>query len=100
MANFWVLAGNREQIVEARNGTTTITRSWSYDDAYRLLTEVRQDSGVGAITTAFNYDKTGNRLRQSVTNGASPAVVTNYTYNELDQLTSVISCTTKAARIG
>ena len=75
------LANNATQLIETRN-SMTITTDWQYDDAYRLLTETTDRSGVSA-TTAFAYDAMGNRLSQTTGNET-----TTYTYNELDQLVS------------
>jgi RHS repeat-associated protein len=85
--------GNRTAVSEyeynasAANPVTTRQNSWGYDDAYRLITETRQVTTTPALTTLYSYDKTGNRLAMKV--GSSPTTV--YNYNELDQLTSVIS---------
>jgi large repetitive protein len=85
--------GNRTAVSEyeynasAANPVTTRQNSWGYDDAYRLITETRQVTTTPALTTLYSYDKSGNRLAMKV--GSSPAV--SYNYNELDQLTSVIS---------
>lgn len=71
-------AGNRLGVTEADGSSM----QWSYDDAYRLLNEMRRDSS-NAVTyyAGYAYDPVGNRLSQTV-NG----VATNYTYNNLDQL--------------
>jgi RHS repeat-associated protein len=84
--------GNRTAVSEyeynaTASTTTTRQNSWGYDDAYRLITETRQVTSTSALTTLYSYDKTGNRLAMKV--GTSPVVA--YNYNELDQLTSVIS---------
>jgi RHS repeat-associated protein len=85
--------GNRTAVSEyeynasAANPITTRQNSWGYDDAYRLITETRQVTSTSALTTLYSYDKTGNRLAMKV--GSSPIVA--YNYNELDQLTGVIS---------
>ncbi len=71
-------AGNRLSVAEADGSSF----QWSYDDAYRLLSETRRDNS-SAITSqsSFTYDSVGNRLTQTV-NGT----LTSYTYNELDQM--------------
>jgi RHS repeat-associated protein len=84
-------SGNRTSIseyeVQAGGGSVTRNNNWGYDDAYRLVTETRQVTNTSAATTLYSYDKVGNRLAMKV--GSSPLV--SYNYNELDQLTSVIS---------
>ena len=70
--------GNRLSVTEADGSSV----QWSYDDAYRLLSETRLDSSnASTYQAAFTYDPVGNRLSQIV-DGAT----TNYTYNNLDQL--------------
>ena len=70
--------GNRLSVTEA-DGSSIY---WTYDDAYRLLNETRKNnSNVVTAQTAFTYDVVGNRLMQNV-NGS----ITNYTYNNLDQV--------------
>ena len=71
--------GNRKQVDE-KGGNYS---KWLYDDSNRLISETRQVSGT-ITSTLYTYDKTGNRLQQSV-NG-SP--VMTGTHNELDQLIS------------
>jgi RHS repeat-associated protein len=39
------------------------------------------------VTTTYAYDNGNNRTSKSVAAGGSPAVLTNYTYNNLNQLT-------------
>jgi YD repeat-containing protein len=75
-------AGNRTGVTEGSGRTI----SWAYDNAYRLTSEV--DSTAPGITTTYAYDAVGNR--QSLT---SNSITTNYQYNELDQLTTVLSGT-------
>lgn len=73
-------AGNRLGVVEIDGSSI----QWAYDAAYRLTEEIRQDSSGAVITQmAFSYDAVGNRLSK-VVNG----LITNYTYNALDQLMS------------
>ncbi|RPJ26712.1 MAG: hypothetical protein EHM33_10590 [Chloroflexi bacterium] len=72
-------AGNRKKVTEAVGGTIT----WTYDKLYRLTDEVRP-----GMTTHFEYDAAGNRDWMAV-NG----VMTDYTYNNLDQLISAGSIT-------
>jgi len=71
--------GNKTRV----NESSGISNTWQYDDSNRLLTETRK-LGATITTTNYTYDKTGNRLQQTV-NG-SP--VMTGTYNELDQLIS------------
>lgn len=68
---------------------------WEYDDYYRLTSEERYVStGVLDYSTVFDYDATGNReLETHTLNGQSPQV-TDYTYNNLDQLTQTVTGST------
>jgi RHS repeat-associated protein len=87
--------GNRKTITETTNYTgTTVTRNlnYTYDDASRLLSEYSQQTGSPSITTTYQYDAVGNRLLMGT------GVLTNtYKFNELDQLTTVLSGTTPTA---
>jgi RHS repeat-associated protein len=79
-------AGNRLGVAEA--GGQSI--QWTYDNLYRLTSETRKSGSTTVAQTSFTYDAVGNRLsQQSTTNGHSSTV--QYTYNELDQLTSANS---------
>ncbi|MGC1378977.1 MAG: DUF6531 domain-containing protein, partial [Anaerolineales bacterium] len=80
--------GNRLSVTEASGNST----HWTYDDAYRLLSETRKDSSnTVTARTAFTYDPVGNRLSQQITvDGGQPDTL-NYTYNNLDQLQTVNS---------
>lgn len=71
-------SGKRLSVVE-KDGTQT---NWTYDDDYRLLSETVA-SGANTSTTSYTYDAVGNRLTMS-----AGGTTTNYTYNQLDQLTS------------
>lgn len=74
-------AGNRTKAVEA-DGTTT---QWTYGDAYRLTGEATTNpSGAIIAQASYSYDGVGNRLM--LTSGGQ---ATSYSYNALDQLTSL-----------
>lgn len=66
---------------------STVAKKWTfgYDDALRLATAVRNDTGTQAVLEQFTYgyDKAGNRT--SVTTGSTN---TNYPANTLNQTTS------------
>lgn len=73
-------AGNRTKVVNADGSSV----SWTYDDAYRLTGETDQDpNGTTTFQASYSYDGVGNRTSATF-NGQT----TNYTYNNLDQLTS------------
>jgi len=75
--------GNRVGVTEL-DGTQV---AWEYDEVYRLTRESRLTSNDVIISdTTFAYDGAGNRVTQN-----QDGVVTNYTYNALDQLISQTS---------
>jgi RHS repeat-associated protein len=78
-------AGHRTQVQEA-DGTV---RQYSYDSLYRLTTE----SVVGSTTytKTFTYDPVGNRLTEATSGGGLPGTPTapgviNYAYDTRDRL--------------
>ncbi|MCP4548057.1 MAG: RHS repeat-associated core domain-containing protein, partial [bacterium] len=74
--------GHRTRIAEA-NGTV---RTYSYDDLYRLTRDRVTDSGgVLFYQRDFAYDPVGNRLSQTVDEGAGASVVSS-TYDDRDRL--------------
>jgi RHS repeat-associated protein len=89
--NGYDAAGNRVSGTETLNGNTsyetTVSISWSYDDANRLIFEERKHSTSGTPfrTTSYVYDDAGNRESETL-NGET----TIYLYNNLDQLTSTL----------
>ncbi|WP_336788309.1 DNRLRE domain-containing protein [Paenibacillus sp. MMO-177] len=72
---------NITQIESAASGKS----SYTYDELNQLKSETLED---GTITT-YDYDKRGNRLSKTVNNGQDDSRVTNYFYNDLNQLTKV-----------
>ncbi len=81
------LAGNRTKVTELGGNSV----EWGYDDTYRLTNETRKNSGGAVLTTTnFLYDTVGNRQKQTITAGSSISI-TNYSYNELDQLKILLS---------
>ncbi len=70
-------AGERLKVVE-----TDRTVEYEYDELYRLVKETVTDSN-GTIVTEYTYDRNSNRLTKTV-----DGVVTEYAYNELNQLVS------------
>jgi RHS repeat-associated protein len=90
--------GQREALAEY-NSTQASTQDrpdrvshWSYDDLQRLTeerVELRQPDGSLQLvrTTGFEYDKTGNRLKQREAKGQL-SVTTSYVYDANDRLLS------------
>jgi RHS repeat-associated protein len=72
--------GNRTAVTEAQNGQGR-TIGYTYDDLYRLTGEAIVDATNGNRTSAYVYDKVGNRQTKTV-NG----VTTVYTYDPNDRL--------------
>lgn len=70
-------AGERLKVVE-----TSRTVEYEYDELYRLVKETVTDSD-GTTVTEYTYDRNSNRLTKTV-----DGVMTEYTYNELNQLVS------------
>ncbi|MCD4686238.1 MAG: Ig-like domain-containing protein [Anaerolineae bacterium] len=78
-------AGNRTQVTEDAGSYLV----WGHDDAYRLIAANRYDSGDQLLaSTSFTYDPVGNRETMIV-----DGVQTDYTYNDLDQLTQAVTGT-------
>jgi len=67
--------GNRTQVVEADGDVVT----WSYDQTYQLINEVR--SGANAYNITYSYDGVGNRTL--LLNGGAPTTSTYNVANEL-----------------
>ena len=77
--------GNRQQLEDERGVIT-----YSYDDANRLLQEVRTLTGGGTTTTTdYGWDPNGNLLQKQVEGGS----LTTYTWDALNRLTSVTDAT-------
>jgi RHS repeat-associated protein len=78
-------AGNRTKVVNADGSSV----SWTYDDAYRLTGETDTDAS-GAVTyqASYSYDKVGDRTSATIY-----GQTIHYSYNALDQLTSVGNAT-------
>ena len=74
------------------NGTTCSLQkslAYAYDAAGRLtaVTGSRQEAGITtAVNRQYEYDAAGNRTRQTDGN-----IVTEYSYNSLDQMTQAVS---------
>lgn len=63
------------------------TRVYSYDQHGRLTQSVKTDNTDASTETAvYTYDNAGNRLTETV-----DGVTTEYTYNELNQLTGQVT---------
>ena len=77
--------GNRQQLEDERGVIT-----YSYDDANRLLQEVRTLTGGGTTTTTdYGWDPNGNLLQKQIEGGS----LTTYTWDALNRLTSVTDAT-------
>lgn len=74
-------AGERLK-VEETDGDSSRTVEYEYDDVYRLVSETVTDES-GTTVTSYTYDKNSNRLTKTVSED-----VTEYSYNELNQLIS------------
>ncbi len=70
-------AGERLKVVE-----TGRTVEYEYDELYRLVKETVTDHS-GTTVTEYTYDRNSNRLTKTV-----DGVMTEYVYNELNQLVS------------
>ncbi len=68
--------------VEETDGDSSRTVEYEYDDVYRLVSEKVTDER-GTTVTSYTYDKNSNRLTKTVGED-----VTEYSYNELNQLIS------------
>jgi RHS repeat-associated protein len=72
--------GNRKTVTETVNGQMR-SIAYNYDDLYRLTSEVIADTINGNRTSAYAYDKVGNRQTKTI-NG----ITTTYTYDANDRL--------------
>jgi RHS repeat-associated protein len=71
--------------IAAPNGLLT---SYDYDLADRVKSIVVSRDSVPLLSYAYTYDRNGNRLTQTETNGGA-AELTTYTYDARDRLTTV-----------
>ncbi len=74
-------AGERLKVEETDEDSSR-TVEYKYDDVYRLISETITDES-GTTVTSYTYDKNSNRLTKTV-----GEEVTEYSYNELNQLIS------------
>ncbi|WP_207671425.1 hypothetical protein [Clostridium thermarum] len=70
--------GNRTSVA-TKNGTI----NYQYDELNQLIQETLLDG----TTISYEYDAVGNRTKKTVTNGSS--TITNYAYNDGNELVSV-----------
>ncbi len=70
--------GNRLQLQDERGTVTS-----SYDQANRLLEEIRDLTDGGGTTTTYSWDPNGNLTEEAVSTGS----VTTYTWDALNRLT-------------
>ncbi|MBJ6751481.1 RHS repeat-associated core domain-containing protein [Geomonas anaerohicana] len=76
-------AGNRTKIDELSG----ISRQYTYDNLYRLTREqVVDPANTQTYSNDFSYDAVGNRQNKTYAAYEQPAVSTDYTYNNADQL--------------
>lgn len=89
-ASYAVDADGLRTVVE-ESDASGVTRSvaYEYDPLDRLTQEriVARES-ASSRTSAWSYDKVGNRLMQTVTVGSQPPTSTTYVYDANDRLTS------------
>lgn len=71
------------------NRTSVDTESGSISYQYDDLNQLTQETLLDSTTIDYEYDAVGNRTKKTVTNGGS--TVTNYTYNDGNELTAVDS---------
>lgn len=83
---------NSNRLTETRklNGQTTRSLAYSYDSLDRL-TQVNTTTAAPASTSSINYayDGVGNRRSESGTDLSGASVNRNYTYDDLNRLTSL-----------
>ena len=82
---------NIEQIVETREGPTTITKTYDYDAIDQLIEET-WSTGYSA---EYEYDENGNRTKRTV-----GSTVEDYFYGDDDELTEIKVGTTVVKSFG
>jgi len=75
------------RVTEIRYPNNTVARRF-YDDAGRMSVIDNTINSAPASRFEYSYDRNGNRIEQTETNGGSPETTT-YGYDSLDRLTSV-----------
>ena len=82
------ILGNKMSIDKQRRGLDAESgvHGYGYDPIGRLKV-VEKD---GQLQRAYNYDAFGNRSCKEEIDGANNYIVTNYTYNQLNQLISMV----------
>src|SRR5262249_41029034 len=81
--------GVTEQEQEANNGTSTVTKVWTYDTDQRLTQEavtVTGATGYNSYVDTYTLDPVGNRVAMTHTTGGTTLDV-SYTYDLNDRLT-------------
>jgi RHS repeat-associated protein len=74
---------------------TTNNFTWSYDQMYRLVSEVRGQGSEDQITDSYSYDLVGNRLSKNTESPVSGLLSSvSYSYNANDQLLQEVSTVT------
>ena len=81
------LLGNKISIDKQRRGLEIESGVYSYDyDSVGRLSNVSKD---GQLQRTYNYDAFGNRSQKREISGGTKYTVTNYAYNQLNQLMSM-----------
>ncbi|MCM1058094.1 MAG: DNRLRE domain-containing protein, partial [Firmicutes bacterium] len=96
--------GGRKHTSHDRKGTsgsqtTETDRTFTYDDAGKLLSVTETESGCGTSVYTYEYDLMGNRTAAVRTNAAGIVVENRkYVYNESNQLSEAVLCDGKTTR--
>jgi len=72
---------------ENGNRTSVTTKNGIINYQYDELDQLIQETLLDGTTISYEYDVTGNRTKKTVTNGRS--TITNYAYNDGNELVSV-----------
>lgn len=79
--------------------TVETERSFTYDDAGKLLSVTETEKGCGTCVYTYKYDLMGNRTEAVRTNAAGKVVESRkYVYNENNQLSEAVVCDGKTTR--
>jgi RHS repeat-associated protein len=90
LENDGIRTGVTEKELESDGTTSTVTKTWTYDNLQRLTQEAVSVSGsvnYASYTDTYTMDLVGNRVAKTHTSGGQTLTV-SYTYNSNDQLTA------------